>query len=60
MTKRILIADDEQPVRQLLELVLSSQGYEVLIAQNGDQAGGPAPARPDSPRVWDLAGILPS
>ncbi len=38
MTKRILIADDEQAVRQLLELVLSSQGYEVLIAQNGDQA----------------------
>jgi diguanylate cyclase (GGDEF)-like protein len=38
MTKRILIADDEQAVRQLLEVVLSSQGYEVLIAQNGDQA----------------------
>jgi diguanylate cyclase (GGDEF)-like protein len=37
MTKRILIADDEQAVRQLLELVLRSQGYEVLIAQNGDQ-----------------------
>jgi diguanylate cyclase (GGDEF)-like protein len=37
MTKRILIADDEQSVRQLLELVLRSQGYEVLIAQNGDQ-----------------------
>jgi DNA-binding response OmpR family regulator len=38
MTKRILIADDEQAVRQLLEVVLSSQGYEVLSAQNGDQA----------------------
>lgn len=37
MTARILIADDELPVRQLLELVLSDQGYEVLSAQNGDQ-----------------------
>jgi DNA-binding response OmpR family regulator len=34
---RILIADDEQAVRQLLELVLSGQGYDVLSAQNGDQ-----------------------
>jgi DNA-binding response OmpR family regulator len=38
MTKRILIADDEHAVRQLLEVVFSSQGYEVLSAQNGDQA----------------------
>src|SRR5439155_17234472 len=37
MTKRILIADDELAVRQLLELVLRSQGYDVLVAQNGDQ-----------------------
>ena len=37
MTKRILIADDEQAVRQLLDLVLRSQGYEVLTAHNGDQ-----------------------
>lgn len=37
MTKRILIADDEPAVRQLLELVLRSQGYDVLVTQNGDQ-----------------------
>lgn len=37
MTKRILIADDEPAVRQLLQLVLAEQGYEVLAAQNGDQ-----------------------
>ncbi len=37
MIKRILIADDEQAVRQLLEVVLTSQGYEVLSAHNGDQ-----------------------
>lgn len=37
MTKRILVADDEPSVCQLLELVLQSEGYEVTIANNGDQ-----------------------
>jgi diguanylate cyclase (GGDEF)-like protein len=37
MTKRILIADDEPTVRQLLELVLGGQGYEIMLAANGDQ-----------------------
>ena len=36
MTNRILIADDEKSVRQLLELVLQSQGYQVITARNGD------------------------
>ncbi|MBK9712110.1 MAG: response regulator [Kouleothrix sp.] len=34
---RILIADDESAVRQLLELVLTGQGYEVALATNGEQ-----------------------
>jgi diguanylate cyclase (GGDEF)-like protein len=34
---RILIADDEPAVRQLLELVLTGQGYQVTIATNGAQ-----------------------
>jgi len=37
MTTRILIADDEPTVRQLLELVLAGQGYEVSLAMNGAQ-----------------------
>lgn len=37
MTTRILIADDEKSVRQLLELVLQGQGYEVIAANNGDE-----------------------
>lgn len=37
MTTRILVADDELAVRQLLELVLSGQGYEVALAANGAQ-----------------------
>jgi diguanylate cyclase (GGDEF)-like protein len=34
---RILIADDEPAVRQLLELVLTGQGYEVAMAHDGAQ-----------------------
>jgi len=37
MITRILIADDEPTVRQLLELVLAGQGYEVSVAANGAQ-----------------------
>jgi diguanylate cyclase (GGDEF)-like protein len=37
MITRILIADDEPTVRQLLELVLTGQGYEVSLATNGAQ-----------------------
>jgi diguanylate cyclase (GGDEF)-like protein len=37
MMTRILIADDEPTVRQLLELVLTGQGYEVSLATNGAQ-----------------------
>lgn len=36
MTNRILVADDEKYVRQLLELVLQGQGYDVITARNGD------------------------
>ncbi|KAB8144652.1 response regulator [Chloroflexia bacterium SDU3-3] len=36
MSIRIIIADDEKSVRQLLELVLQDQGYEVISARNGD------------------------
>jgi DNA-binding response OmpR family regulator len=37
MIKRILVADDEPTVCQLLELVLTTEGYEVLTAANGDE-----------------------
>jgi two-component system KDP operon response regulator KdpE len=35
---RILIVDDEPPIRKLLRMGLASQGYEVLEAQNGKAA----------------------
>ena len=35
---RILVVDDEPPIRKLLRMGLSSQGYEVLEAPNGKAA----------------------
>jgi two-component system, OmpR family, response regulator len=35
---RILVVDDEQPVQQLLDRTLSSEGYEVVPALDGEQA----------------------
>ena len=37
MSSRILIADDELSVRQLLELVFLDEGYEVSTVQNDDE-----------------------
>src|SRR2546423_586528 len=35
---RILVVDDEQPVQQLLDRTLRSEGYEVVPALDGEQA----------------------
>lgn len=36
--KRILVADDEAPVRRVLELKFKNGGYDVLLAENGEDA----------------------
>ena len=38
MSKKILIADDEPNIVTALEFLLQKNGYEVLIARNGDAA----------------------
>jgi len=35
--KKILIVDDEAPIRRVLEFKLKNKGYQVLIAKNGAQ-----------------------
>ncbi|MFO0985650.1 MAG: response regulator, partial [Planctomycetota bacterium] len=35
---KVLIVDDEPPIRKLLRMGLASQGYEVLEAPNGRSA----------------------
>ena len=36
--KRILIADDEEKMRHLLEMTLDEEGYEVISAKDGNKA----------------------
>lgn len=38
MAHKILVADDETEIRQLLHLYLEKDGYEVIEAENGDKA----------------------
>lgn len=38
MKQRILIAEDEADIRNILKLYLESEGFEVVQAQDGDQA----------------------
>lgn len=36
--RRILIVDDDPMIRHIVETILSTEGHEVLIAENGSQA----------------------
>ena len=38
MTKKVLIVDDEVNIVTALEFLLQRSGYEVMVAQNGDEA----------------------
>ncbi len=42
-TKRILIADDAQSIRELLRIILERGGYEVMEASDGEEAVHQAP-----------------
>jgi signal transduction histidine kinase len=37
-TERILVVDDEDPILTLAQAILTSRGYEVLIAHSGEEA----------------------
>ncbi|MFH1449216.1 MAG: response regulator [bacterium] len=38
MAKRVLIADDEVHIRKILEHALTEAGYDVSVAQDGEEA----------------------
>ena len=38
MEKKILLVDDEKDIREVVHLSLSDMGYQVLEAEDGDQA----------------------
>ena len=44
---RVLVVDDEPPIRKLLRMGLSTQGYEILEAQNGKTALALLAEKPD-------------
>jgi two-component system alkaline phosphatase synthesis response regulator PhoP len=35
--KKVLVVDDEKRIRELLEIRLVSEGYEVILGQNGEE-----------------------
>ena len=37
-SRRVLVVDDDEDIRQLIDMALSSEGYRVLTAQNGAAA----------------------
>lgn len=45
--KKILVADDNQAILEVMELVLTDAGYEVILATNGKQAKKIAETLPD-------------
>lgn len=38
MQNKILIADDDEEIRQILEILFTGDGYKVITAKNGDEA----------------------
>jgi CheY-like chemotaxis protein len=38
MADKVLVVDDEQEIRDLLANFLSTEGYEVIVAANGEEA----------------------
>ncbi len=40
MTQQVLVVDDEKNIRQLIQRILTSQGYHVLTAADGAEAKG--------------------
>jgi len=54
MKKRILIADDDPAVREALKKVLEAEGFEVLLAADGDEAEARVSSEPLDLLVLDL------
>jgi len=44
---RVLIVDDEEPMRRFVDLVLTGAGYETTLAADGDEAIGISASAPE-------------
>ena len=56
-TKKVLIADDEQNIVISLEFLLAREGFQVLVAQDGEEAL--AKARAEKPDLVLLHVMMP-
>ena len=54
---RILVVDDDQDIRESLQMILTDLGYEVLLAQDG--TAGMARAERDAPDLVILDLMIP-
>ena len=51
--KKILIADDEPDILEIIQYNLTKEGYEVITAKDGDEAIGKASlGECESPDLW--------
>src|SRR4029079_6218738 len=60
--KRILVADDERSLRELLAIVLRREGYDVQLAESGDTAlaalkRGPVDLLISDIKMPDMSGV---
>ena len=54
MTERILVVDDEQDIRHSLEIVLGGAGYQVVCAEDGEEALAAVEAEPPAAVFLDI------
>ena len=54
MKKKILIVDDDQPLRQVLKMHLDRLGYDSILAVNGKEATGLATSQVPDLILMDL------
>ena len=57
MANKVLVVDDEREIRDLLRTSLSAEGYEVIVASNGEGAIGLA--KRENPQVILLGIEMP-
>lgn len=57
MSKRILVVDDDPEISETLQMALEAEGYEVLIARDGNQ--GLAMAETEKPDLAILDLMMP-
>jgi DNA-binding response OmpR family regulator len=57
MGEKILVVDDEQPVRELLKTLFEREGYEAILAANGEEAVRLAES--ENPHLIILDAVMP-